>query len=280
MKISNLISHPLNMSRLPRSLTELILYSDFNQHLTNLPPSLTALTVSSFAYPFTVHHSALKRLYLHESSSLANLPYPQLRELTLGSINDAGLASINSDNFPNLEKLVAGFIQTTGIGHIDLSTLPSSLTRLEMNPHRNVVSLPSNVQSLSISCLMVEPDWSRLWSPDTSLHTLAIDNYSPSLNDGDIPLSVTYLELNNDGSIDFDNMTLPSINSLSLRGCSNEYLLNVLEQLPKTIGRLDFEVNYVPYNFRRITSTLFLNIRPNFGQSGFIRLDDIQSFIN
>ncbi|GAM19461.1 hypothetical protein SAMD00019534_026360 [Acytostelium subglobosum LB1] len=275
---SLLTEQPLDGSRLPRSLTELRLYNGFCQPMTNLPPSLTSLYLGTPNYPFTIHHTPLIQLWVNQSTALStSLPYINLRELILKSTDVIVLDQITSLNYPVLEKLITGSIvdATPCSQPINLSTLPTSLTWLEIDPKRATTPIPEGVQHLTITfpkTTMLALSTILCDKPSSKLHTLVLNCYGRRLQESDIPSSLTSLTLYQYKQPLDQCVLKPSLRNLELPD-SSDHIAAQLQQLPTTIVQLEICLLRDRIKLRRLSPTLFLQSHHNLGQYCFIHLD-------
>ncbi|GAM19470.1 hypothetical protein SAMD00019534_026450 [Acytostelium subglobosum LB1] len=172
-------------SNLPPSLTKLgiELPSMENAPLVKLPPGITNLSLQH-NYPLQGGH------YL----SKLELPAHYLRVLKFGDMDGSTLLRITSSNFPVLEHLIFEYKLFNEIP-MDLSSLPSSLQRLNVSTYRPIASLPSSIEWLSIQfeCKFQLSD--MVWPSPSRIRTLHLAAYGHELKEGDIPTSITSLKL-------------------------------------------------------------------------------------
>ncbi|GAM19464.1 hypothetical protein SAMD00019534_026390 [Acytostelium subglobosum LB1] len=279
--IGNFADETLDGSRLPPSLTSLEIGYEVVQPLVNLPPSLTDLAVGSSSYPFNINHQPL-RMYNTPSMPIENTyQHTHLQKLELETINIISIQFITSTAFPVLENLLIGSME---IGSYDLSTLPTSLKRLNISPDEDarITSFPSGLEHLEMSLIYaISIKLSiGLWTQSPRIKTLILNRYKYPLEAGDLPPALTSLTF---PKYDPPRALDPTVMPASLRhlkwqgGCSLQLIQPVLIHLTNVI-HLELQVQTGIYNLRRITPTIFFRL-VTLINSGFIHIDQLQSLL-
>ncbi|GAM19641.1 hypothetical protein SAMD00019534_028160 [Acytostelium subglobosum LB1] len=234
---------PIDCSKLPSSLTKLVLDHWPTHVLDNLPSGVTTLDIYRSMKPFVIKHTPLQYLRTVHSS------------LTI-------VGFINSDE--------------DGDQSIDLSTLPSSLRSLAMHVDRRIIGLPCGLEKLELTFNKKDyglPKCVQL----TNVNSLTVIYYQRPLEPNDIPTTVTELTLQS-YSQQFDPAVLPtSIRKLTWSGGAYFNIRHLLHYLPLTI--LELDLNHSLFNLLRISDTLFFNRQHFTINSGFIDMTTIQSMV-
>ncbi|GAM19127.1 hypothetical protein SAMD00019534_023020 [Acytostelium subglobosum LB1] len=278
-------NHPINASTLPPCLTLLSLGKSFDQTFDGqLPSGITvmlertmfnraglpkshdlALNLPSHFNQVIDCPTTLRSLSLEAEMPqyLDEVPFIKLKILTLTDLPAAALATITSSRFPVLYEFNLWGIEQAR-DSISLASLPMSLRRLSINSPVPITSFPIDgvIEKMELY-VFCNRDLFRLSKGliPSSVRKLTLLSYDHVIQEGDLPASLTSLDIKEQTNRDivFDSSSLPTsirklgfpINRYELRALSS-----ILNQMPMSITRICIYLRRA-HRLRRLSDNLY-----------------------
>ncbi|GAM24872.1 hypothetical protein SAMD00019534_080470 [Acytostelium subglobosum LB1] len=277
ISFSDNFTGPISSNNLPPQLESITLGMGVRHPLINLPASVTKLSLPH-GYEQQINHAPLLSLIYKRGPSVPDLVCPSLTSLECESVGIKELSRIHSAAFPKLTTLKLGRIdEDCWRGPLDLSTLPSTLRHLEISACGPITGLPSELDTLMMSCT----EEFRITSSSTlpqSLRSLSMHQYAHALMSGDIPSNLVSLCLTLCRHCPHPGVLPTSLRRLEqYRAEPPDHLADILACTTLIDINLHGRNHGGLLELRRINQSLFLNYSVHLPNFGFIDTNAILS---